>query len=523
MTLYKKLRLIIVVCSAATASTILQASDNEPAIRATAALELNAANGDFAPYYIASNRHGTLTQARGTTLNLGLNKKMDMSRRFSYEFGVQGYFGITNQTDYLRFNPQGNDWYSHAEHPANVWLQQLYASIKYRGVYLSAGMKNHHSRLLDERLSSGDMVHGANARPMPGVIAGFVDFQDIPLTNGWVQIDGELGYWKYIDNDWQKSHYSYFNYHQNLGGWHNYKRCFFRTKPSMPFSLTIGMQAAAQFAGETTWFQKGKVSSVKNFGLKASDFLDMLILRQGDDYWKGNHVGSWDINGRYRLRSGHEIKLYVQWLWEDGSGIGKLNGLDGLWGAEWKAPAPGPISGAVIEVLTFMNQSGPMHYDPADIPGTTMTGTKATGADNYYNNTWYNGYAHFGMSLGSPMFPSPIYNTDGYTTAFVDNRFWGIHAGINGTVISGLDYRLLASYRRFFGTMMQPRTSPVHDFSAMLEAEWKINRVPGLKLTAQVAFDAGTSIYGDKGGALIGLSYSGLFNLKSKKFTPCAL
>lgn len=490
-------------------------------IRGSTSLETNVGSGNFAPYYIASNRHGVLTQANGFALNIGFEKDLDLSRRFSYAFGAQAYFGVAGSTSYLRYDADNGTWFSHLETPANVWLQQLYAAVKFRGVFLSVGMKEQHAPLLNEQLSSGDLVHGINARPMPGIRAGFIDFQDIPFTKGWVQIQGELGFWKYIDNSWQKSHFSYFNYHQNLGSWHNYKRCFFRTKPSQPFSLTIGMQAAAQFGGETTWFQNGRVSGIEKFSVGARDFLDMLILRQGDDYWKGNHVGSWDINGRYRLRGGDELKLYVQWLWEDGSGIGKLNGWDGLWGFEWKKATSGPVSGAVIEVLTFMNQSGPMHYDPADIPGNSMTENQSTGADNYYNNTWYNGYAYYGMSLGSPMFPSPIYNTDGFTTAFVDNRFWGIHAGVNGTIIPGLDYRVLASYRRFFGTMMIPRKTPVHDFSMMIEAKWQIAEVPGLELTAQVAMDQGNSPYGSCGGALLGLSYSGLFNCKTKSWKPC--
>lgn len=513
---------ITLLLTAIFASGIIYAG--EPVIlRTQAELEINGGNGTFAPYYIASNRYGTVTQAKGIGLGLSVDKQMDLSRRFTYGFSIDGRFGATNHTDYSQFRQATQAWGISRQAPANAWLQQLYAEVKFRGVFLEAGLKEQRAPLVNEALSSGDLVHGINARPMPGVRAGFVDFQNIPFTNGWVQIQGELGYWKYIDNDWQKHHFSFYNYHINLGGWHNYKRCFFRTKPSQPFSLTIGMQAAAQFSGTTTYYVNGQVSGEQRFKLTAKDFIDMIILRQGDDYWKGNHVGSWDIQGRYRLHSGDEIKLYVQWLWEDGSGIGKLNGWDGLWGIEWKSRRPAPVSGAVVEVLSFMNQSGPLHYDPADIPGNSMSDTQATGADNYYNNTWYNGYAYYGMSLGSPMFPSPIYNTDGFTTAFVDNRFWGIHAGISGTIIDGLDYRVLGSWRKFYGTMMLPRIKPVKDFSAMAEASWKISKVPGLKLTVQAAFDTGNSPLGNRGGMLAGLSYSGLFNCKSKKFTPCGL
>lgn len=517
MTLSKALPAILLSLSA------LQATADPVVIEAKAAFEANAANGSLAPYYMASNRHGTLTQSRGAALNLSLEKPMTLDRRFSWGFGAEGWFGVTNKTAYDQFRQSTQSWGVSRQAPANAWLQQLYAEVKFRGVFLEVGLKEQKAALVDESLSSGDLVHGINARPIPGARAGFVDFQNIPFTNGWVQIQGELGFWKYIDNDWQKNHFSFYTYHVNLGSWHNYKRCFFRTKPSMPFSLTIGMQAAAQFSGTTTNYRLGQITGEEHFSLKPKDFLDMIVLRQGDDYWKGNHVGSWDIQGRYHFRSGHELKLYVQWLWEDGSGIGKLNGWDGLWGIEWKSPRKdAPVSAVVFEVLTFMNQSGPLHYDPADIPGTSMTESQATGADNYYNNTWYNGYAYYGMSLGSPMFISPIYNTDGFTTAFVDNRFWGMHAGLSGSIVSGLDWRVLASWRKFYGTIMLPRINPVHDFSAMAEATWNVAAVPGLRLKVQAAFDAGNSPLGNKGGALVGISYSGLFNCKLKKFTPCA-
>lgn len=491
----------------------------QPEIRTDITLDAGLSSATFAPYYIASNRHGHITQGNNAQIRLKAEKEMDRSKRFSYAFGAEAQLGLSNATDYLRYNSVSEKWFSHGERPAAARLTQLFGAVKYGGVFAQAGMRDTESRLLDHRLSSGDLVRGNNAAAMPGASAGFIDFQPIPFTNGWVEIDGEIGYYKCLDNAWLKSHFSYYKYHLNLGGWYNYKRCFFRTKPSMPFSLTVGLQAAAQFAGTTTWYQNGHVTRVQHFGISARDLVDMLVIRQGDDYWKGNHVGAWDINMRYRLRSGHEIKLYAQWLWEDGSGIGKLNGWDGLWGAQWIAPKPGIVSSALVEVLTFMNQSGPMHYDPADIPGNTMPG-KATGADNYYNNTWYNGYAYYGMSIGSPMFPSPIYNVDGYTTAFVDNRFWGVHTGVSGQPAKALGYRLLAGYRRFFGTPMIPRLAPVHDFSIMAEATWTPSFSRGLAFSLQVAGDSGNSVYGNNFGAMLSVSYSGIFN--GKRFTPCA-
>lgn len=487
----------------------------------SASLQANGGPNDFAPYYINSNRHGTLTSARAGSLSLAAWRPLDLSRRFSYSFGVEAWAQAANAVDYQRYSAAAEGWENIGRRPQAAWLQQLWGEVKYRGVFLYAGMRNMEPALVNERLSSGDLIESGNSRPIPQVRAGFVDFQNIPFTDGWVQIQGEIAWGKSTDNGWQKSHYNYYNYHLDLGWWYNYKRCFFRTKPSQPFSITVGMQAAGQFAGDVYWYRAGRMTDVHRQGFKISDAVGMLILKPGDGYWTGNHVGSWDFQARWRFNDGSELKGYFQWLWEDGSGIGKMNGMDGLWGLEWKAAERGAVSGAVLEVLTFMNQGGPMHYDYDDVRGTTLNVHRAEGADNYYNNHYYNGYALYGMGIGSPMFPSPVYNTDGCTTQYACNRFWGIHAALEGDVLPDLSYRAMASYRRFFGTMFVPALEVTHTVSAMVEATWRMPRVPGLALTAQVGLDMGNSVYGKNFGALIGATYSGIFNFKKGKATPC--
>ena len=56
----------------------------------------------------------------------------------------------------------------------------------------------------------------------------------------------------------------------------------------------------------------------------------------------------------------------------------------------------------------------------------------------------------------------------------------------------------------------------------MAEVTWRPRTVAGLKVGAQLAFDAGNSVYTNNLGALVSVSYSGIFNFKTKKSTPCA-
>ncbi len=505
---------------AATALT-LSAAAEDFTMNYAACVQTAGGPGDFTPYYINSLRHGSLTSARGVLLDLKAWRPIDLSKRFSYSFGIEAYASGVNAVDYTRYSTETQSLYNHAVRPSAAVLQQLWGEVKYRGVFLYAGLRDFTPSLVNERLSSGDLIESGNSRNIPQVRAGFIDFQNIPFTNGWVQIQGEVAFAKSTDNDWQRNHFSYYQGHLDLGWWYNYKRCYFRTKPSQPFSITVGLQAAAQFNGNIYWYQQGKLNYTHPQKFRLLSLLDILLMKSGDgDYYWGNHLGAWDFQARYRFRDNSELKAYFSWLWEDGSGIGKLNGMDGLWGLEWKPAKPGAISGAVLEVITFMNHGGPIHYAPHDYEGTTLT-SHAAGADNYYNNHYTNGYALYGMSIGSPMFISPIYNTDGATTVFLNNRFWGVHGAVEGQISPTVSYRAMASYRRFYGTPFIPSLHTTHDVSAFVEAKWQLPQVPGLCLGAQLSIDYGNSPYGKNFGALLSASYSGIFNLKTGKSTPC--
>lgn len=466
----------------------------------------NAGSGDFAPTLITNNNHGVTTSPYGATARGAIWKSLELDRRFSWGAGVDLIGDYASSITYSKFDPENRVWYNNPMHPPRAWIQQLYGEVKFRGVFLTAGLKEYESGMLSTKLSSGDLTFSGNTRPLPGFRAGFIDFQNIPFTNGWMQIQGELGYNKSTDNDWTKQHFNTYYGCINQGWWYHYKRVYFRTKPSERFSVTFGLQGAAQFSGDITNYVDGKVTNYRQHKLKISDFFEMFIPQTGEEYYKGNHVGSWDLKARYRLNNGDKVYGYFQWLWEDGSGIGKFNGLDGLWGLEYKRASGGIVSGAVVEYFDFRNQSGPIHWDPADWPGTTLTG-EATGYDNYYSNNMQNGYSIYGLAIGSPVLPSPLYNLQGQNQ-FLCNRLRGFHLGVLGDITSNLDYRLLLTYRKGFGTGLTPFIHHRESTSMLVECNYRIPSVEGLAVKGQAAFDAG-KLQGNNFGALLTVSYSG--------------
>lgn len=466
-------------------------------------------SGKFAPYYIASNRNGITTQADAFQARAFIYRPLYTDTRFSYGFGADFIGGWTKGTDYARYSAS-EGWISRSLHQPAFWIQDLYAEVKYRGVFLTVGQKENDRSIFDNDLNSGDLVMSDNARPIPQVRVGFINFQDIPFTQGWVQIQGEVAYGKFVDNQWLRDHYNRYNSFITTGAWMQYSRCYFRTNPAQPFSVTVGMQHAAQFGGKWQIWEKGEMRTEHDPNLKFKDFWNAFLPWKGsgkDGYYSGNHLGSWDLKARYRFRDGSELTGYLQSPWEDGSGIGKLNGWDGVWGLHYRFGYGRTwLHNIVAEYIDFTNQSGPMHWAPGDFPGTGIGG-EATGADDYYNNYMYNGWANYGMSLGSPFVKSPVYNTDGYMR-FTDNRVRGFHVGADGALSRSVGWRVLFSYRTSWGTPFIPRIEKLHDTSMLAEARWRVPGQKHLEILGALAFDAG-KLYGDNFGGYITLRYLG--------------
>ena len=475
---------------------------------------MNAGNSELAPYYISSNQGGAVTQQYSAIASAGLYKLHKSNQRFSWGAGIVLMGGYASSAGYERYTGDGQ-FEVQQQHPARAWVHQAYAEAKYRSIFATAGQKFKPSPIVNGSLSSGDLVWSNNARPPVGVRAGFIDFQNIPFTKGWLQLTGEFGYFRQFDNKWLENHYNYYNHFITTGIWLHYKSLHFRTKPSQPVVFTIGAQSACQFGGTAKYYENGQVTRTVKMDADLKAFFRTFIAGSGgnsagDSFVEGNHLGTWDIALDYNFKDGKRLRAYTQWLWEDGSGIGKMNGFDGLWGVEYRSDNDKSlVNGAVIEYIDFTNQSGPIHWTPNDRPGTPIT-SHSSGADDYYNNYIYNGYQNRGLSIGSPFVKSPLYNLDGYMR-YRDNVLRGFHAAMSGWFTQEWGYRLMSSYRKAWGTPWLPRSGSVDDFSMALDISFR--PLPNWDIKATVAMDHGT-LYGNNWGAMLSINYLGAFNFK---------
>ena len=91
----------------------MQAQKNEwGKIRYEVQAEAVATNGEHAPFWLTSNRHGLSSlQNYSTSLSAGLFRDFDKKRGFTWSYGVE-LAGAWN-------------------HPSPFYIQQLYADVKY--------------------------------------------------------------------------------------------------------------------------------------------------------------------------------------------------------------------------------------------------------------------------------------------------------------------------------------------------------------------------------------------------------
>lgn len=466
-------------------------------------------SGSFAPYFIGALNHGKTTQKNDLQLDASVSKDIDTDRRFSLGFGVEAYGGYASRNDYMKWSADAQDWKLHPLGPSVFTLQQAYLEMKYRSVYIVTGMKEHCAALMNPELSSGDFVESGNARPIPEIRVGLYDFVDIPFTNHWLQIQCQASYGIMTDGGFVQDHYNFYNYHITKNSLYNYKFCHFRTNPDQRFMATFGMQAAGFFGGEAEYYNKGDLVETRKYSSDAKSFFDILlpVFNHEEDFALGSSLGAWDFYGQYMLNNGDELCAYFQWPFEDGSSLARRNKLDGVWGIEYRRAEPGIISNVVVEYIDYRDQSGPIHYAPGDMDYPTIT-NESTGRDDYYNNAYYNSYANYGLSIGTPFLKSPLYNLDGFP-GFLDNRANGFHIGVDGDISKKLHYRVQLMYQRNFGSYTFPFSSMLTNTSSMLECRYSINNQ--MDISAMLAYDNG-KLFGNNFGALVSLRYKSSFS-----------
>lgn len=444
--------------------------------------------GDYTAYQLVTNRHHVL----GTRSNTAyLRGAVYATHSFNKNWTLSGAVDVVASV--------------HADHQA--YLQQCYANLSWKSFFLEVGSREQEQVVRDNLLSTGSFVKGTNAKPIPQVHFGTNGFWTVPYTKEWLQINFDFGYGKFMDNGYREDLFRNHSVNSTYatGALYHQKHLYFRSNPTKRFFGLVGIEHVVQFSGTQYIYANGILTANKKpANLKA--FWNVILPGGDSNYFEngamedwvyGNHIGSMTAQIGWNINKHHQLQAYLDNPFEDGSGIRKGNGWDGLWGLQYTNKTSGRqyVRGAVFEYFQSTNQSGPLHWDSGDYPEPIRSQITdfVTGNDNYYNHTgFYVSYTHYGMTPGNALIPSPIYNKDGYA-AYRDNRIKAWHLGVNGEITDCLSYLVKGSYREGWGTYHVPLSTKHHSFDAMLQGIYQLGP---WQFSAAYAFDKG-NIYGD--------------------------
>ena len=331
-------------------------------IQYKAEIQGTAGKGDNAPFWFTNNRYGLGT----TELNSGLLRasllrdvEEDSLRNWRIGYGID-LVGAVNYN-------------------SNFVLQQVYADFQYKAIRLSVGQKERPLELKNQRLSSGGLTTGINARPLPQVRLELPDFWVIPRTKNWLALKAHIAYGAYTDNRWQRNFTEGTEFIRTANSFYHSKAGFLRigNLEKFPVTLTGGIEMSCQFAGEA-WNLQDRADhegaeefdphQKLNGGIKS--FWHALIPSGNDvndgDYSnvEGNHLGSWHLRADF-LHKGWGASFYAEHFFEDHSQLAPFlyDWKDMLYGVEMRFPK-NPIASAIVyEHLRTTYQSGPVYHD----------------------------------------------------------------------------------------------------------------------------------------------------------------
>ena len=421
----------------------------------------SAGIGNNKPYWNISNQQGQYSlDPFGGLLGVAIESIDSSDSYVSFDYGIEVYSRFQENYGFL--------------------VQRGYVKVKIPFLELWAGRKEEIIGNQDSTLSIGSTVWSMNARPMPKVVLATPGYVDVPFTKGYVEVNGSLGHgWfekdRYVENVYL---------HQ--------KQLHLRFGGDYIINASVGLIHFSQWAGNSPNPDYGELPSDWEayrrvfFGQKG-DSATVNINEAINTL--GNHLGSW--NYRIDLRAKQFIfSLYYQTMFEDNSGMSDPFQRDGLWGVSLAAKDPDKIVNHVVfEYLNTTYQSGPTH-DLTD-------SIKLTGNDNYFNNYIYrNGWTYEGMTLGTPLITSPIFNEDG-SNRILNNRVQAFHLGLGGK-LGKINYRSFFTYSINKGTYSAPIDPSKNQFSWYFETTFP-SIWQGIDMHVMLAADIG-QMYGNNLG-----------------------
>ncbi len=430
--------------------------------------------GEDLPFWMTTDSNGAYSLHNQTYLlfQAGLKRKMerDSLKKWGYSYGGNMVCGLAGAAEF---------------HPNEYWL-----GIRFQSIILKAGAES--DPVIYSGLSStnGNMYRSRNARPVPGLSLSTNGFLPLFLGKKWFSY--RFLYEEGVLND--QGVVSKVHLHR--------KNFYLKGVVSSSLSLSLGIEHYVFWGGNSpvfgqqpTWNQYFRYVFGRNGGAGAtgSDQINRA----------GNQLGSYNLELKKEFRSINAV-FYWNHPFEDHSGMELVNISDGLWGIHLAKKDRGAlITNFVYEYLSTLNQSGPVHLEPAPTPENPSR-RSGRGQDDYFNHMVYtSGYTYYHRMMGTPLFVPEIGN--GTAKAFESTRMWMHHFGFGGFLNSRLSWKSLMTWSRNFGTYLNAYPNPLDEFSFLGECRYVTVKLP-FEVKAGMACDIGDR-FERRFGAYLGIGF----------------
>lgn len=465
-------------------------SRNSNYIEYNAEVRASFAGGEYTPFWLVSNIHGLGSPefnngyVRGKVL-----KPMNLVKRFDWGAGAD-LTGAWNL-------------------PAPFSIRQLYGELHYRKIWISIGSKNYESEYNNPRLSSGDLLFSGNAMAIPQIRVGTNGFAPFWGTKGWFSVRGYLAYGKFTDSKWLKNWVA--PEALRTGGVLFCSRGLWLRGGNIekfPLTFDVGIEMGTQFGG-TVYSPDETIKMPTGF----KDWIKAIIpFAGGENTPEGEQTNvQGNMNGEYSMSTSFSpipdwnFRVYWEHYFEDHSQMTFEYGAwkDGLWGVEICFPKNPFLDRFVVEYIATKDQTGAINHNyTPEIP------EQVSGSDNYFNHSLYGAWQNWGMSICTPLAISPLYNKN-HKMYIYNTRFLALHFGLEGNPLPDLNWRLLLTFSRNWGTYRYPFPDVRNNCSGLIEGTYSPKFFRGFYVQGALAWDKGM-LLGNNFGGMISIGKTGL-------------
>lgn len=333
-------------------------------------LQINAgsigtvAKEGYQPLWLAANRWGAIT-----------DQQYDASTYAG--FSNIHWIGKKENSFYVKY---GANLISN-NHFQNTIFQEGYIKAGYKNLELRYGRFKDIPGEADHHLSSGSLGVSGNALPIPKLSIALVNYADVPFTNGWLQIKGQLSHGWLGNNRFLNSYY--------------HEKTLYLRGGKRKFKVFVGAQHYAEWGGRRDSIQldrsfKGftNVFFSRNNADDGSGVDPQMILTYGN-YRAGDQRGVFELGFDLETKN-HLLHFYHQTPFDGTWGVDVRN-IDNLSGISLTPKKENTLLKRVLVELIYTKQAE--NYAPP------------LQRQAYYNNGYYKtGWEYENRIVGTPLF-----------------------------------------------------------------------------------------------------------------------